>query len=64
MNDNPLTLISRRHTTKMFAIVTQRCLKADIQKFGLTRGITNKVQTKFVVSKKNIVEDKWRGETN
>jgi len=46
MNYNPVTLISGSRTT-MLAIVTERCLKAEIETFWLTDDTTNKVRNKL-----------------
>ena len=61
MNDNPVTLISGSPAT-MLAIVTERCLKAEIEKFGLANDTTNKVRNKL--GEKKIFEENWRAETN
>ena len=62
MNDNPVTLLSRIRTTAILVNVTDGCLKADIEKFGLTHNTTHTLSE--VHSDKNIAEERWRAETN
>jgi hypothetical protein len=47
MNDNPVTLISQSRKTTKLAVVTDRCLNAEIEKFGLTHDTTHMVSSKL-----------------
>jgi hypothetical protein len=51
MNENPVTLISRSRKTTKLAVVTDRCLIADIEKFGLTLDTTQMVSSKLTPKK-------------